>query len=67
MTRESFTMLLLGLILGVLITGLYLISSQIRIIQYTTLKMNLESQQIIVEALLPLTAPVVEEKKRGIK
>jgi uncharacterized membrane protein YciS (DUF1049 family) len=66
MTKDSMTMLLIGLILGVLLTGLYLISSQVRLIQYTTLKMQLDNQQMIVEALLPLTCPI-DEKKAVIK
>lgn len=67
MSKENATMLLLGCILGILLTGLYLISSQIRLIQYTTLKMALDTQQMVTDALLPLTLPVAEPVKKSLK
>lgn len=65
MNRDSFLMLLLGMILMAVCSSAYFLSRQMQLIQYTNIKMQLERDDAVLTALMPLTCPVVEEKKGG--
>ena len=63
MTKESWTMFLLGLLLMAVCSSAYFLNSKLQLILYTNIQSELKREDAITTALLPLTCPVPSDDK----
>lgn len=67
MSKDNLILIILTTLLVTMLVSIYFINDKLNLITYTNTKCQLDREQMILDALLPLTAPIVEEPKRGKK